>query len=106
MSPEPTQPEPQDDLFTYVKKLEQANASFADKMRKTSDEFSKRMEALGDMPTLTSFPAFRGYSNMGKIVRVLKSNPADLDLISGLVDALAGPNAASVRQAIQSIKIT
>lgn len=103
MSTENQQPEQkEDDLFAWVKKLDQANASFAEKMRKTSDDFSKRMEALGDMPTLSSFPQFRAYVDMGKIVRVLKSQPADLELISGLIDALSGSKADTIRAAIQS----
>jgi hypothetical protein len=101
MSNEPPQPE-QDDLLAWLKKLEQANTSYADKMRKTSDDFSKRMEALGEMPTLSSFPQFRAYADLGKIVRVLRSQPADLELISGLIDALSGSKADATRAAIQS----
>jgi hypothetical protein len=103
MNTEP-KPEAPDDLFAWLKKLEQANTSFADKMRKTSDDFSKRMEALGEMPTLSSFPTFRGYAQLGKIVRSLKSRPDDLELIAGLIDALDSPNADAVRTALRSIK--
>lgn len=94
-----------DEWMEYVKKLDDANAKFYEKLRDDTSKFQGKMEALAGT-SLASYPTFQEFTSLGKVIACIRQSTVDRDIIAAYFDAIvaAGTPAKAdiIRAAVRS----
>ena len=99
------QPNQADQFADHLAKLDAANASLYDKMRKTTDDFISRTQAAtANLSFLGKFQPFSDFMLQGRLLTAFNTNSADRDIFNAYLDAVASANgnADTIRARVKS----
>lgn len=89
-----------EEWMKHVKKLDDANSSFYEKVRKDTEALQTKMEALAGT-NLASYPTFRPFVGIGKILAAIKTSDIDREIILGYLDSLVAAGTPAKADAIR-----
>lgn len=90
-----------EDWMDYVKKLDDANTKFYDKIREDTNKLQSKMEALAGT-TLASYPTFQPFIGIGKIIAAIKHSEIDRQIINNYLDAIVAGGTVEKADAIRN----